>query len=208
VNAGAPTSKYVGEDANGYGFRLDDGKLYNNGSVVATFSACTKGDLVYVRANLDNNQLLITVLNGPDTIGTYLASTTNTAAWYPAITVAGGSAFSLQTFFNAGQRTFENNTNVDGWWDSAAQPATVYLATDPYLTLPTDGLPSQRFDAVKAALIPDNSMVFPRGAEFWINRGDSRTGTSLSTLGLEDPDGTYDFMLDHRNAAMKLATVD
>lgn len=120
MNASAPTNKYVGEDANGYGFRLDDGKLYFNGSAVATFTACAKGDLVYFRVNFDNNQILITVLNGSTTIGTYLASTTNTAAWYPAITVAGGSAFSLQTFFNAGQRTFENNTNVQGWWDAAA----------------------------------------------------------------------------------------
>jgi len=69
-------------------------------------------------------------------------------------------------------------------------------------------LPSQRFDAVNGALIPDNSMVFPRGADFWMNKGDSRLGSSLSTLALEDPDGTYDFMLDHRNAAMKLSTVD
>jgi len=120
VNASAPTNKYVGEDANGWGFRLDDGKLYNNGSAVATFSPCALGDLVYFRVNFDSNQILITVLKGSTTLGTYLASTTNTAAWYPAITVAGGSEFSLQTFFNAGQRTFENNTNVQGWWDAAA----------------------------------------------------------------------------------------
>jgi len=208
VNSSAPTNKYVGEDANGWGFRLDDGKLYNNGTAVATFSACALGDLVYFRVNFDSNQLLITVLKGSTTIGTYLASTTNIAAWYPALTVAGGSAFSLQTFFNAGQRTFENNTNVEGWWDSASQPAAVYLATDPFLTLPTDSIASQRFDAVNGALVPDNSMVFPRGADFWMNKGDSRLGASLSTLSLEDPDGTYDFMIDQRNAAMKLSTVD
>lgn len=208
MTASAPTNKYVGEDANGIGFRLDDGKLYINGVAVATFSACSLNDLVYFRVNFDNNQILITVLKGSTTLGSYLASTTNTTAWYPAITVAGGTAFSLQTFFNAGQRTFENNTNVQGWWDSASQPASVYLATDPYLSQSTDSLPSQRFDAVTGALIPDNSMVFPRGAEFWMNKGDSRVSTSLSTLALEDPDGTYDFMLDHRNAAMKLSTVD
>lgn len=208
MTSGAPTNKYVGEDANGWGLRLDTGDLVNNGTSVANFGACALNDLVYFRVNFENNQILITVLKGGTTIGTYLASTTNTSAWYPAITVAGGSAFSLQTFFNAGQRTFENNTNVQGWWDSASRPASVYLATDPYLSLATDSLPSQRFDAVNGALIPDSSMVFPRGAEFWMNKGDSRVSTSLSTLGLEDPDGTYDFMLDHRNAAMKLSTVD
>lgn len=214
ANASAPTNKYVGEDANGYGFRFDDGKLYNNGTAVATFTPCALNDLVYFRVNFDNNQILISVIRFNSstgivsTIGTYQASTTNTVAWYPAITTAGGTAFSLQTFFNAGQRTFEYATDVSGWWDSAPIPAAVYLATDPYRSLTTDQLANQRFDAVNGALIGDKNMSFPRGVTFWFDKGDSKASAQLSTFLLEDSDGTYDYILDHRNARMGVATVD
>lgn len=135
VTSSANKSKYVGEDAYGFGYCPGDGKVYNNGSVVATLATAALGD--YIKVTVDPvNALFIVSLNG--TALTDGISITSGQAWTFAATVSGnpGDLAIWETPGNPPMRY--RDADEPGWWVALDGITPVLVATEPYMTAATD----------------------------------------------------------------------
>lgn len=194
VNASAGTSRYVGEDTEGFGYRLDNGNVYNNGASVETFTSAAKGDIIGLlysgtanTCSIFKNGTLIGTIDLPaiDKFGT-------PDAWYFAVTVSGDTAEGLYVFENSGQQDFSYPTTVDGWWEPVPAIAPVLLATEPYMSASTDDLPNQPYDAVNGRIVQDDTAFsISRGVSFWVDGDRSSAADGVGSIRISDPEDSY-----------------
>lgn len=72
--------------------------------------------------------------------------------WYIAASVGGATGSSMLVFMNAGQQSFQYNTLQSGWWIASAQMQAVNLASEDFMSLPTDSVANDPYDgAVNSA---------------------------------------------------------
>lgn len=135
VRSAASKSKFVGQDTYGFGYCPGDGKVYNNGAVVATLGTAALGD--YIKITVDPvNALLIVTKNG--TALTDGIAITSGQAWAFAATVSGnpGDLAIWETPGNPPMRY--RVADEPGWWISIPGIDPVLVATEHYMTAATD----------------------------------------------------------------------
>lgn len=159
VNGSAAFNKYVGEDANGFGYCRGDGNVYNNGSSVASFATSALND--YVEVTLDEVNLNASWWKN----GVLLGTVTITAdAWWYAATVSGNPG-DLAIWANAGQTPFKYPNSAGGWYHLAEGLDPIYLATEPYLSAAADAIPNQKY--IGAVDRTQSPMQVTRVVTFW-----------------------------------------
>jgi hypothetical protein len=141
----ASLSKYVGEDAYGLGYCPGDGNVYQNGASIATFNTCALNS--YIGVMVDFVSLTVTwfVVNADQTFATLgtLDIPSSTDIWYAA-TVSGNPG-DLAIWANAGQTPLRSRNLVGGWYHLSVGIEPIYLATEPYISSPTDLVPHFKY---------------------------------------------------------------
>jgi len=137
-NSSIGLAKYVGEDANGWGYCPGDGKVYNNGAAVATWTTSPLSS--YITVTFDFIALTATFASNGTVLGSIaLAAST---AYYYAATVSGNPG-DLAVWANAGQTPLRYTNS--GFYHPRIGLNPLYLATEPLITLPTDAAPNVKF---------------------------------------------------------------
>lgn len=185
---GANLNGYVGSDALAYGYSPGDGKLYCNGSAVATLGAATYGD--YIGVIVDPQNLLLTVQKNGKPLGSPYTLPA-VAAWYFAATVS-GTPGAMAALANAGA-TPTRYAAGNGWSSPRVTIEPIYLGTEPFISQPTDDLAHQKFNG---DIDRQASAIFSRGVSFWPWGASAPTvaGSSIQ-LDILDPNRQYDDLL-------------
>ena len=192
----ADLNKYLGEDGNGTGWCPGDGTVRNNGAVIATWATAPLGsflsmtiDPVLQKASFAVNG---TVIGELDTPAGFI---------YFAATVSGDPG-DMAVWANGGQTPLKYETGTSGWSRFAIGLTPMYLATEEYISSPTDTPPNQQFfgDIDRS----QSPMVISRGIDVW-TWGDSKPqemgGSTQIEIDILDPENRYgEFMtLDIRD---------
>jgi hypothetical protein len=142
----ASLANYLGGDANGWGWSPGDGWLYFNNAQVQFMGTATYGD--FIMLEVDPNQLLLTIFKtnklGTVQLGQAFVLPSNKAFLYGA-TISGTST-GMNLLSNSGLVPFFKPIGgLTGWWVPRLTPNPVYIATEPFISLPTDTLAHQKF---------------------------------------------------------------
>ncbi len=189
VNASASLSKYVGEDADGWSYCPSDGHVRNNGATIAIFATATFND--YIGITFDYvNQAMIVSKNGTVIGEVDLPSESfGPIPYFYAATVSGNPG-DLAVYANAGQTPLRYPNGAGGWFHLNIGLQPLYLATEPYITAPTDPVPNQKYQMA----IDGSSLSVSRGVRFWVwgssAPGQLQTGGQVS-LSINDPDEVF-----------------
>jgi len=161
VNVNAALNKYVGEDANGWGFCLGDGKLYNNGAAVGGWTAAPQPLGAYISVIVDFGALTATWFANGFQIGQI---TITAGAYFYAATVSGNPG-DMAVWANAGQTPIKYLGSTGGWFHPRTSLVPIFIASEPYITASTDADPSRKYagnlDVVQT------KMSIGRGVMFW-----------------------------------------
>ncbi len=213
VDSSAVTTKYVGQDTHGYGYKPSDGKLYNNGAAVATWTTSAKDDIIAMAYNAADFSLSFyrgSASTGFVLLGSYTlpADTSGiTGPWYPAASLGSTAAGDQSIWFNAGQQAFQYPLpGGDGWWIQTAQINPVRIASEDFTSPDTDSIPNAVFDGA----ISSGALTVVRGISPWVWReggGGISGGQSYGTLTIDDPNELYGPLLsaDIRDEPITLA---
>lgn len=189
VDAQASMATYVGGDAHGWGYRIAEGKIYNNNASIATVAAGAVGDVIGVSLVFDSSgNAIVTWTNGTAVLST---QTLAPGTYFLAATVAGVQAGDLQCLLNCGQRGFEYGNGAGGWYIVPPLLDTIYLASGEYITAPTDSPASAPFDS---SIVNGQSFAVSHQLNFGVWKGSSVTPATAS-LQVANPGGQYDSML-------------
>ena len=200
VNASASLSQYVGENANGWGYR--DGAIYHTGSSTASVATAALKDIIGVA--LDATAHTVSFYLNNNLLNT---STIAAGSWYPAVTVSGSTANALSAFCNFGQRGFEfpQPDYSNGWSIARSNIGVIRLASEDYMTAPGDSPPNMEYEG---RIFNAESIQISNQAKVWVwtDRNDS---ISFSQIDIDNYDGAYDNLItnDIRNSRVTLKTV-
>ena len=190
VYPGADLAKYVGEDAYGMGYCPGDGNVYQNGAVIETFA--TRALNSYIGVMVDFVALSITFYmvkadGAMTTLGT-LDIPAATDIWYAA-TVSGNPG-DLGIWANAGQTPLRSRNLVGGWYHLGIGIEPLYLATEPYISSPTDLIPHFKYSGDMEW--KESQIAISRGVRFWPWGPSAPTvGGSQIQFTINDPKKIY-----------------
>jgi len=204
ATAAASLATYAGGDANGYGYRLDLGEIHNNGASVASVAVALKGDVIGVL--LDLTALQPTVTWSRNGTPVYTAALPGSGPWMLAASLGGSEAYGLRCFLNAGQRTAEfAPPGTDGWYEPPAEISGVRIASEDWLSLPTDAVPNDRYSGLLAG--DNNELRAVRSLDFWPWGRGVKTGAMVLTA--LDADNTFRELLssDARDLPVTVSTL-
>ena len=205
VNDSASLATYVGGDANGYGYRAGDGKIYTNGASVATVDTAVHGDIIGVWVNIgDGTAATVTwFLNG---VEQDTQSLPDSGPWYLAATVSSATADTIRAWINTGQRDFEYPVaGVDGWYELPLEVQAVRIATEDYITPPDDPYPNE----VWQGRIADDGIELVSELKFWPDGNVRTTRGKAVQIPIANGDGFYDWLLstDVRDLSASIKTI-
>ncbi|MHB8679009.1 MAG: SPRY domain-containing protein [Rudaea sp.] len=154
----ASLSDFVGHDAHGWGYCPGDGKVYNNNAVLYTWAAAGLSATITITFDFNTNTATFAA-NG--TILGSIALTASTAYYYAA-TVSGNPG-DLAVLANAGQTPLRYSPG--GFYHAQIGINPIYIATEPYITAPTDTAPNFKFsgDLDRAT----TKLSIQRSLKFW-----------------------------------------
>lgn len=205
VNASASLATYVGGDANGYGYRAGDGKIYTNGASVATVTAAVHGDIIGVWVNIgDGSAATVTwFLNG---VPQYTQALPNAGPWYLAATISSPTSDAMRAWVNTGQRDFEYPVaGVNGWYELPVEVDAVRVATDEFITPPDDPYPNTKWEG----RIVDEGVELVSELKFWTDGNVRTTQGKAVSIPIANGDGRFDYLLetDIRDLNASLRTI-
>jgi hypothetical protein len=189
----ASLAKYVGEDANAYGYCPGDGYVYKNNAQLQFVGTSTYGDVVTLVIDPANtNGATLTVLKNNAPLGSPVSIGSN-LAWYFAATVSGDPG-TYGICANSGVTPLRYVLPKLLGFSQPRQTITpIYLATEPYIAKPTDALPHNKYAGdVDRSVSP----TITRSVKFW-PQGKSAPVSGGSTIEVQilDPSGTYRLQL-------------
>lgn len=192
VNDAASLSTYVGGDANGWGYRLAEGQIHNNGASTDTVTAGAKGDIVGVWLDVPDGATATATwfLNGE---AIHSETLPDTGPWYPAASIGTTDDEDvMRVWINGGQRDFEFPVpGVDGWYEFPPDVPTLRIATRDYIAPPSDPIPN----AVWEGRISEDSIEIVQQLVFWPDGGRSTQGSAVNVT-VANGDGALDGWLD------------
>lgn len=205
VTANASLSQYVGQDAHGIGYRLADGKVLNNGSVIATLGTAAKGQVVGLLVDVDAQSLLIEIDGVPQTA----IALPSTGPWHLAGSLAGTTGYDQRMLLNTGQRAFENGRGIrTGWFAPRLSLGMWRFATDGFLTAPDDDPPNERYRGI---VVGGSALALRSGLSFWPMRAGNSNAiqSSSGTLRIANADRSLDTMVaeDLRDAQVRVLSI-
>jgi hypothetical protein len=201
----ASIANYLGADANGWGYCPGTGELRNNGAVVATFPTATYKDTITLAIDPKNLTLTIHKNGVPFPAYTLPAN----MKFYFAATVSGVPT-GMNILINTGQTPFTYPiATLTGWWTARVTPNPVYIATEPFISLPTDKLAHQKFYGD----LDVNGVTISRAVAPWMWGASKPSGMSNGasiSLDLLDPYRIYEAFLtiDMRDLPVTLSRQD
>lgn len=207
MQATAGLDKYVGEGPDSWSFCPGDGKVRNNGAVVATWTA---GGLNATYGMIwDAATLTMTFKIGTTVIGAIVLP--SAPYWY-GLTVSAAAAGDLAVITNAGQTPMSVPDNVaEGWFHIGIGIVPTFISNQPYLAAPTDPRPNQRYagdlDRVQQPLRCARSSDF----WFWGQSKPPQLGSQAQIqLMVQDPDKIYDWLMrqDIRDQVVRIRRGD
>lgn len=204
ARAGASLATYAGGDANGYGYRLADGEIHNAGASVATVAAAAKGDMIGVLLDLTTSTPTVTWYRNGLPVNTQTLD--STGPWMLAGSLGASEAYGLRCFLNAGQRAFEFAPNgVDGWYAPTQTIHGLQLASEDWLSDPSDDVPNARYSGVLSG--QDNELRAVRSLDFWPWQRGIKTGAMVLTA--LDADGMFAELLasDVRDLPVRIGRI-
>lgn len=192
VTSSAALTKYVGEDANGYGWCPGDGKVYSNGSVVATIGIAAPGDYIGMSVDPINGVLAFTANGQP--LGSVTISTG--ATWFYAATVSGAPGDLAWYVISGGSPIRYPFAGASGFWQTLSSISPILLSTIPYISKSTDALANTKFNGdIDRGSNGSNAPSFPRSLWFWPFGASAPSelngGPAQATLHILDPDNKY-----------------
>lgn len=209
VDGQASFSKFVGEDAHGWGIE-PDGYVWHNGAIVATLSSWTLND--YIGVTLDQGNQCVTFSKNGNQLGmvSLPSESAGVIPYYYAATVSGVPG-DLAVWANAGQtpQRFPNPL-VSGWLHLATGLSPLYLATEPYICASADSTPNQKYQGDIDA--SQNAVRINRGVKFWpwgaSAPGQLQRGGQIQ-ISIRDRRGNYSELmsLDIRDQIVNVSTV-
>lgn len=186
ATASASLATYAGGDASGYGYRLDLGQIHNNGASVASVDVAAKGDVIGVLLDLTASQPTVTWSRNGTPVHT--AALPGAGPWMLAASLGGSEAYGLRCFLTAGQRAFEfAPPGADGWYEPPQEISVVHIASEDWLSLPTDAVPNDRYSGLLAG--DNNELRSLRSLDFWPWQRGVKTGAMVLTA--LDADDTF-----------------
>lgn len=192
MNGSASTNRFVGEDANSFGYQIDDGTLWNDNGAIDGFAPAAKGQIVKIVYDATSSQATFFV--DGNIVGScalpQVGSPPVNDTWYFAATVSGTTAGGLLVFCNAGQQDFASD-GLDGWWSPVESIAPILLANESFLSARDDAIPNQRYDAVDGCIADTEQFTINRGASWWPDGSGTSTDNGIGSLRISDPDDTY-----------------
>lgn len=202
LDAGLAT--YVGGDANGWGYRLADGAIHNNGASVAAVAAAAKGDIIGVLLDLTSNVPKVSWYKQ----GLIVAAQTlpSNGPWILAASLGGSEAYGLRCFLNGGQRAFEYALDgVDGWYTPGDAITGLRVASDDWLSAATDDAPHQRYGGLLDG--PGNEMRAVRSLDFWPWQRGVKTGALVVSV-INGDDALADLLSqDARDTPVRISCI-
>jgi hypothetical protein len=186
VDNSASTAKGVGEDAHGWGYCPANGKVYNNGAVLATFATCAFGDYITMRWNAVDGTL--SFFKNADLLGSV---TLSAGTYYYAATVSGDQG-DLAVWANAGQNLFRWGFKSAGWFHVSTGIVPLYLAQEPAITAPTDTAPNLAYDGALDRT-DQTPISVSRGFDFWFwgaSKPQAMSGAQI-VVPIDDPKQVY-----------------
>lgn len=207
VTPAAALTTYVGGNAAGIGWRLDDGTLRQNGAVLASgLPTATKGDLLGVVLALDSAATArLELYKGRTLVYTYALGALGT--WHFAASIGTATAGGTRCIVNAGQWSMQTGAmRTGGWAAPSAVLPPVRLSDMDWLSAPTDTPANTRYDGV----IDQTGFDSLAAVSFWPwgERGNARA--SVGQVTVLDADGRLDALagLDVRGQPVRVRQVE
>lgn len=183
----ASLSKYCGEDAYGWGYCPGDGNVYNNGAIVKTLAPAPLNTYITVSISPLNGTLAFSA-NGM-ALGNIILTP---GTFYYAATVSGNPG-DLAIWANAGQSPQKYPIpNSSGWLHKTIGILPLNLATEPYITPPTDTAPNVKYNGDVDRM--RNPTTIQRAVKFWPWGASMPPGLSKggqSQIEILDPNEQY-----------------
>lgn len=204
VDEDASLANYVGGDEFGYGYRVAEGEIHNDGASIEAVTAGAKGQLVGML--YDGNEGTVTwFLDG---IELHTVTLPHAGPWYLAGTVCGATGYDLFLMLVTGQRAFEFlPRHVTGWFQPRESGGVFRVADKPFITAASDATPHVRY---RGRLMEGSKLSVRRRMWFrpWGSRGAS-AAAARGTLVLGNADRAYDALIarDMRDAQVRLLRV-
>lgn len=191
VTEDASLSTYVGGDANGFGYRVAEGQIHNNGASIASVTAGKKGDIVGIWIQIgDGSSPTVTWLLNGAVIHTQALP--DIGPWYLAATISSATADSLRAWINTGQRDFEFPVaGVDGWYEWPVDVPTLRVSMRDYIARPDDAIPNEVWEG----RIANDNIEIVQQLTFWQDGGRSTQGSAVNVT-LANGDGALDWIVD------------
>lgn len=210
VRATADSSKYVGEDGDGYGYDPVTGKVTNGGADIATIGTAGKDQVL--RMSYDPAGIVSFTGPGGAVIGSFpvplVGSPGDPDEWFFAVTVSGATAGELLVWCNAGQQGFQTTITSGGWWVPIPSIAPVTLGTAPYMAGDADPIPGQYFDGVDGCIDEADGVRISRGVIPWTQGSGTATDPGQVTIRVRAPAGAYQELLgDVRDLPVRILSV-
>lgn len=208
ATAAASLTTYAGGDANGYGYRLDLGEVHHAGAAIdgsPGVPVAAKGDTIGVLLDLTTTQPTVTWFC--NRLPVYTAALDSTGPWAIAVSLGGSEAYGLRCFINAGQRALDQQpSGTDGWYEPPRVVRGLRLASEDWLTAPTDAVPNARYSGLLAG---DNSELRAvRSLDFWPWQRGVQSGAMV--LSAYDADDAFAEVLagDARDLPVRIGRID
>lgn len=199
----ASLTTYVGGDALGYGYRLDLGEIHNDGTSLATVAEGAKGDVIRLRLDLTTTTPTVTWWRNGTLVHTQPLP--STGPWAIAVSLGGSEPYGLRCFLNAGQRAYEYPPAGNGWYQPPAVLPGLMLASEDWLSTPTDDAPNLRYNGLLAG--DGAELIARRSLDFWPWQRGIQSGAMVLTAY---DDGSFAELLagDARDLQVRIASIE
>lgn len=196
VTALHPLSMYVGQSAEGYGFKAGDGDIWNNNASVATVTNTAKKVTLGCLLDADADTVTFFVNNTQVAI----ISITSGQTWYPAFGIGCAVAGDISWFAQFGANDFVfPQPSAPAWFTETTGLGTLFVCDQSgFLTTPDD-VPANR--PYNPRILNSDQFSIARKVDVWPWAAQN-SGATYGDLSLDNQDGLYDGLLsaDVRNA--------
>lgn len=195
VKSTHPLTNYVGGHADGYGYRVAEGQIHNNGSSIAGVTAGAKKQIIEVSVDLTDagDPIAQWRLDG---VVIHTQDLPDTGPWMLAVTVSGSTGYDLFVMISSGQRGKAEYESPLPWWTAVrtAMPM-LRIAERGFISSADSSTPLARY---RGLLREDSRLSLRRSVRAWPMRQPNAGGFSGGggSLRLASSDRSLDALVN------------